>query len=225
MTWSSRVGDRLRTTAKEAAVGTRMSNVRNQGNSAVQRHHAAEPVVVRLAADGSSLAPVGRAAAHEAPGLLHLAVSIQVLDLTSHRWLLQRRAAEKALFANCWANTCCTHPVPGEEPASAARRRVHEEIGLIVEDLVPAGTFTYQATDIKSGLVEHEHDHVFVAVVDTSTATADPTEISELALLPFEEALAVLQSEDGAPWAGEVLTRSKAALLQTYTTSSRPSQH
>lgn len=171
----------------------------------------ADQMVVSVGRNGTVGAPVARTVAHRAPGTLHLAVSLQVVDPTG-RWLLQRRAPGKALFADRWANTCCTHPMPGEDPASAARRRVREETGLAVGALIAAGSFTYRATDDRTGLVEHEHDHVFVAVLDTRAAEPDPDEIGELALLRFEDAVDLLQSDAGAPWAGDVLRRSHAAL-------------
>lgn len=170
-----------------------------------------ESMVVRLPA-GAAPVPVDRTAAHRPPGLLHLAVSVQVVDPSGQRWLLQRRAAGKALFANRWANTCCTHPAPGVEPVVAARRRLWEETGLLVGDLVPAGSFVYRAEDPRSGLVEHEHDIVLAAVADVERAEPNPDEISELALLPFDQALDLLRSEAGVPWAPTILCRSYAAL-------------
>jgi isopentenyl-diphosphate delta-isomerase len=189
-----------------------MSDSAALGDGAMARKRPSEPLVVRIEADGSAGGPIARTIAHQSPGVLHLAVSLQVVDLTHGRWLLQRRAASKALFPNRWANTCCTHPAPGEDPARAAVRRVRQEIGLVVEDLVAAGSFTYHATDPLSGFVEYEHDFVFVATVDTGPAEADPNEISALALLPFEDAIDLLQSDAGAPWAADVVRRSQAAL-------------
>lgn len=172
---------------------------------------AGEPMIVAVGESGSAGGPVARNLAHQAPGVRHLAVSLQVVDADG-RWLLQRRASSKALFPGRWANTCCTHPAPGEAPAEAAMRRVQEETGLSVTDLVPAGTFEYRAVDEASGLVEDELDHVFVCIVDTSTAVADAEEISELARLPFPSALRLVTSSAGAPWAAEVLRMSFGAL-------------
>ena len=170
-----------------------------------------EQMVVALDEELDPLSAVPRSVAHTAPGVLHLAVSLQVVDL-SGRWLIQRRAASKLTFAGRWANTCCTHPEPGEDPAVAAARRASQEVGLVVSDLLPAGSFVYRARDEPSGLVEWEHDHVFVAVADTSGAAADPAEIDEVACLFYEDAYRLVASADGAPWAAEVLRRSFVAL-------------
>lgn len=172
----------------------------------------ADPLIVRIGDDGCPGPSVLRSVAHAAPGILHLAVSIQVVDRRTGRWLLQRRAGSKAVFPGRWANTCCTHPAPGEEPAAAAVRRLHEETGLVVDDLVPGEPFTYHAVDSRSGFVEHEHDHVFAVLADTWLASPDPDEIDELIRLPFPSALTLAESGAGAPWAGEVLRRSYLAL-------------
>lgn len=160
--------------------------------------------VVTILPDGAPGPPVPLMRAHEAPGILHLAVSVALID-PDGRWLLQRRAASKRTFPTRWANACCTHPRPGELPADAAARRVSEELGLEVRDLAPAGIFSYRASDPGSGLVEHELDHVFVAVLDTSGAAPDPAEVGELARLRLADALALVASADGTPWAEEVL--------------------
>lgn len=99
-------------------------------------------------------------AAHQPPGQLHRALSVFLFD-PSGRLLLQQRAPAKHHFRERWSNTCCTHPRPGENVLEAGRRRLHEEMGVSV-DLASAGTFTYKAVDVESGLVEHEVDHVLV---------------------------------------------------------------
>lgn len=160
--------------------------------------------VVTIAPDGSLGPSVGRLVAHQPPGILHLAVSVALVDADG-LWLLQRRAASKAVFPGRWANSCCTHPQPGEEPAQAAIRRISQELGLQLSELQPAGIFTYHAADPVSGLVEHEVDHVFLGLADTAAAAPDPDEIGEVAHMPFGRALELVLSDTGTPWAPEVL--------------------
>ena len=163
--------------------------------------------VVTIGHDGSSGVGVSREQAHLPPGVLHLAVSVQVVDLHG-RWLVQCRAGAKVAFANRWANTCCTHPGVGEDPQQAVARRLRQELGLVIGCLRPAGAFVYRAVDPVSGLVEHELDHVFVAVSNTDDVAADPLEVSQFARLGYAEALRLVTSVRGAPWAGEVLRRA-----------------
>jgi isopentenyl-diphosphate Delta-isomerase len=118
-------------------------------------------------------APVGSCPvteAHTPPGQLHRAFSVLLFDVAG-RVLLQRRALTKNRFAGRWANTCCSHPAPGEDVIESACRRLHEELGLRVEAgaLRERGRFTYRAADPGSDTVEHEFDHVLVGRHD-----ADP---------------------------------------------------
>ncbi|MEM9778369.1 MAG: NUDIX domain-containing protein, partial [Pseudomonadota bacterium] len=71
------------------------------------------------------LTPVGKLEAHER-GLRHPAVSVFVMD--GDRILLQQRALSKYHTPGLWANTCCTHPHWGEDPADCANRRLTEEL-------------------------------------------------------------------------------------------------
>lgn len=148
-----------------------------------------------------------RSVAHQAPGVLHLAVSIQLID-PDGALLIQRRATSKPIFSSLWANSCCTHPLPGESPRHAADRRVQEELGFGPLDLVAVGSFRYRAADPVSGLVEHELDHVFVGIAPAAEANPDPAEVDEVAVLPVEEALRVVDGPGGAPWAGAVVRRA-----------------
>lgn len=108
-------------------------------------------------------------------GQRHRAVSVFIFDAIG-RILLQRRADDKYHSAGRWANTCCSHPRPGESPADAAQRRLREEMGLECA-LTPAGTFTYRS-DVGGGLVEHELDHVFIGR-STREPVPNPSEVRE----------------------------------------------
>ncbi|HEX5742248.1 MAG TPA: isopentenyl-diphosphate Delta-isomerase, partial [Pilimelia sp.] len=129
-------------------------------------------------AEGRPCGSASVADAHKAPGALHRAFSVVLLDPRG-RLLLQRRAAHKTRFPGRWANTCCGHPAPGEPILAAARRRLREELGVAAE-LTEVGRYVYRAEDPGNGLVEHEYDHVLRGTVDPDVALApDPGEVAE----------------------------------------------
>ena len=160
---------------------------------------ASDDLVVLLNDDGSEAGTEDKAAAHEAPGRLHLAFSVFLFD-ASGRVLLQQRAAGKALFAGLWSNSCCSHPRPGEAVADASRRRVQEELGIRCE-VEEVGVFDYHAHDPVSGGVERERVHVLAGATDAAPVP-DAGEVAGFELAPFESVLADLH-DDGTrytPW-------------------------
>jgi isopentenyl-diphosphate Delta-isomerase len=93
--------------------------------------------------------------AHE-QGKLHRALSVFIFN-DQNELLLQRRAFGKYHSEGLWSNTCCTHPMQGEEILTAAKRRLKEEMGMKCE-LKELFKFTYQA-HLDNNLTEHEIDH------------------------------------------------------------------
>lgn len=158
--------------------------------------------VVLVDRDGRALGERQKLAAHQAPGHLHLAISALLFD-DAGRVLLQRRAPDKYHFPRVWANSCCSHPQPGEDPALAAVSRVREELGIDCE-LSFAGRFVYRATCATSGLVEHELDLVYVGALD-SAPDPDPDEVEELCLVDPAALRSGTVPGDLAPWLPGVL--------------------
>jgi len=100
--------------------------------------------------------------AHE-KGLLHRAFSIFIFN-SKGELLLQQRSPNKYHSGNLWTNTCCSHPSFGESLASAANRRLMEEMGFDCS-LTYGFNFIYKAS-FDNGLIEHEFDHVFFGKSD-----------------------------------------------------------
>jgi len=94
-------------------------------------------------------------------GKLHRAFSIFVFNKEG-QLLLQKRAKEKYHSPGLWANTCCSHPRPGELLEEAAKRRLKEEMGFEC-GLKKIFSFIYKA-EFENGLVEHELDHVLMGI-------------------------------------------------------------
>ena len=124
-------------------------------------------------------------------GVLHRAFSVFIFD-GAGRLLLQKRARGKYHSGGLWSNTACGHPRPGEATASAARRRLREEMSLDCE-LREAFEFVYRA-ELDGALVEHEYDHVFVGTHDAEPAP-DPAEVEEWRWVSMRELREGLRDE------------------------------
>ncbi|MCL8027598.1 isopentenyl-diphosphate Delta-isomerase [Nocardioides bruguierae] len=146
--------------------------------------------VVLLDEAGQPIGTTDRTTVHTTGTPLHLAFSLYVVD-AEDRLLLTRRALGKTAWPGVWTNSCCGHPRPGESSQDAARRRVHEELGLDL-GAQPLTTvlpdFRYRAVDV-SGVVENEVCPVHVVRLPAgATLSPDPAEVAELAWVPWATA-------------------------------------
>ncbi|MEV4130744.1 isopentenyl-diphosphate Delta-isomerase [Dactylosporangium sp. NPDC049742] len=183
------------------------SSSSSSGSSSRESH-----LVELVDAGGGAVGSMTVDEAHRAPGLLHRAFSVLLVD-DDGRLLLQQRAAVKTRFALRWANACCGHPVPGETVTSAATRRLVEELGVSAVPLREVGVYVYQASDPSSGRVEHEYDHVLVGhVPDISGSFAlgavDPEEVAAVEWVAVEDLEARLSHSPDlyAPWLAGVVS-------------------
>lgn len=113
---------------------------------------------------------------HKNPVPLHSAISVVIFDPDRKKMLIQQRADTKPTWPLYWSNAVCSHPLEGEEPVTAAQRRLQEEMGFSTP-LEPAFTFTYKAKyDETWG--EHEFDHVFVGTHE-GEIDPDPDEAAD----------------------------------------------
>ncbi len=114
-----------------------------------------------------------RGRCHHGDGLLHRGFSVYLFD-ERRKLLIQKRSARKDLWPGYWSNSCCSHPRPGESYEDAARRRVREELGLVLP-LKFLFRFRYQARYDSTGS-ENELCSVFVGEYRDSPEI-DPEEI------------------------------------------------
>ncbi|WP_062213234.1 isopentenyl-diphosphate Delta-isomerase [Streptomyces sp. NBRC 109706] len=179
-------------------------------------HRAAvstEPILLELVdEDGHTVGTAEKLSAHQAPGRLHRAFSVFLLD-DAGRLLLQRRALGKYHSPGVWSNTCCGHPLPGEAPFLAAARRTFEELGAAPSLLREAGTVRYNHPDPVSGLVEQEYNHLFAGVV-RQPLRPDPEEIAETAFVTPGELAGLRAGSAFSAWFGTVLDAAGPAVRE-----------
>lgn len=152
---------------------------------------------------GRVLGTAEKLSVHRVPGTLHRAFSLFGFDADG-RLLLQRRASSKYHSPLLLTNTACGHPLPGEDPADAVRRRVADELGAEVTDLASAGTVQYHVHDEASGLDEHEYNHVFVGRIDAGALRPNPEEVAEVVSVAPQELAELRRRETFTAWYDDV---------------------
>lgn len=99
--------------------------------------------------------------------------------------LLTRRAVTKKTFPGVWTNTVCGHPALGEDVIVSAKRRLKDELGLIIGEVKIISPYRYTCVDT-NGIQENEICPILVAFYD-----GDPTpnfqEVGEWKWIAWDE--------------------------------------
>ncbi|UUP16569.1 isopentenyl-diphosphate Delta-isomerase [Nitratireductor thuwali] len=167
--------------------------------------------VVLVDPEGQPTGIAGKLEAHRR-GLRHRAVSVFLLN-GAGEMLIQQRAAGKYHSPGRWANACCTHPRPGEEPAAAAARRLGEELGIRSPPIFPFGTVAYRET-VSPTLIEDEVCQLFTGRFDAAVRP-NPAEVAATRWVGKEALLMEVEStpERFAVWFRIYLERHAPALF------------
>ena len=137
---------------------------------------------------------------HQGSGLLHRAFSIFLFD-GPDRVLLHRRSGQKRLWPGFWTNSCCSHPRRSENYASAARRRLLEELGVTAE-LSWLYQFQYAASYRNLG-AERELCAVLIGDLERpDSVRANRNEVQEWGWFACDEVDRWVQRQPGqfTPW-------------------------
>ncbi len=141
--------------------------------------------VVLLDESGTGIGVADKARVHHADTPLHLAFS-SYLFAPDGRLLLTRRALHKKTWPGVWTNSCCGHPAPGEDAATAVTRRLADDLGVAdveLELVLPA--FRYRAV-MENGVVENEMCPVFRGRLDHDPVP-NPDEVDDFEWVPWAD--------------------------------------
>lgn len=95
---------------------------------------------------------------------LHRGFSLFIFN-SKKQLLITQRSFTKATFPGLWTNTVCGHPAPGETIEAAAKRRLKQELNLIIFHPKLVSTYRYRFADI-NGVVENEICPILIAKCD-----------------------------------------------------------
>jgi len=159
--------------------------------------------VILVDVKDNEIGSVDKISAHVGDGRLHRAFSVFILN-DHGQILLQRRAFSKYHCPGLWANSCCSHPQPGEDIEDSAKTRLQEELGINAA-ISRIGKVLYQVR-LPNGLVEHELDHIFVGFY-SGIVNPNPTEVFECKWLDVSTLRndISMDTDSYVPWLREVL--------------------
>lgn len=155
---------------------------------------------------------------------LHRAFSVFLFD-ERNRLLLQQRAHSKITFPLVWTNTCCSHPLHGQDPPEvdgpedvasgavpgvkrAAIRKLEHELGirpgkLHANSLKFCTRLHYCAADSTEPEPdlwgEHELDYILLAKADVDLKP-NPEEVEAVRYVDPEELAEMMDASSGISW-------------------------
>jgi len=131
--------------------------------------------------------------AHHANTKLHAAFSCYVFN-TDGKILVTQRAHTKKVWPGVWTNSCCGHPMPGEEREDAILRRLSYELGMTARDITCVLPHYVYKAPAYIGIVEHEFCPVYVAVA-MSEPHPNPNEVNDFRWLEWREFIDILHTD------------------------------
>ncbi|MBC2607127.1 isopentenyl-diphosphate Delta-isomerase [Pelagicoccus albus] len=155
--------------------------------------------VVLLDDDYEQIGTLSKDIAHTGETPLHLAFSLFLFD-SRGRLLVQQRARSKMTWAGVWSNSCCGHPMLGEEIEDAVYRRTRYELGVeldAVECVLPH--FRYRA--FWNGIWENELCPVWVGFLEETPAHFEKSEVEAVDWVDWQAFAAASENPEGSEFA------------------------
>jgi isopentenyl-diphosphate delta-isomerase len=138
---------------------------------------------------------------HDGDGILHRAFLSMVFNRAGEL-VLTRRSLDKRLWPGYWDGTVASHTVKGEDYEQASRRRLKQEIGLVVDDVRYLFKFRYNARYKNIGSENEICAVTVVDDVDDNRMVPDRNEISDVRAVAMQDLLDEVRGDrtDFTPW-------------------------
>ena len=151
--------------------------------------------------DNGTLQPREKMEVHK-KGLRHKAISVFLFS--GKELLIQQRALSKYHTPGLWANTCCTHPYWQEASEACAKRRLYQELGINVSELVYKDKIEYKA-EVGNDLIENEIVDIFVCYFDKKSVVKidiNPEEVMSTKWINIDNLISEIRKnpDQFTPW-------------------------
>lgn len=146
--------------------------------------------------------PTGLVARNEvhARGLWHKSAHVFLFDAEGHLFI-QRRAADKDLYADLWDYSVGEHLTPGETYLAGAIRGLEEELGVSGVALRQVGDANAHGVQLPGGGTDNEFQLAFTGEFH-GEIRPDPVEVAEVRTIALESLRVWLERapEQFTPW-------------------------
>ncbi len=109
--------------------------------------------VVLVDKKNNILGTMPKAEVHQRKTPLHRAFSVFLFNKDG-KLLLQQRSHKKKTWPLVWSNSCCGHPGLDESNIDAAKRRIKDELGIELDNILEIEPYRYKFS--KDGVMENE---------------------------------------------------------------------
>lgn len=142
-------------------------------------------------------------------GLLHRSITV-FLRNSKGEVFLQQRSKNDGWLPGFWTASCTGHVKSEEDPASAAKREMKEELGISCE---PIFLFQFLAPTVKSGEVLEREIDVVYEVISDDDLQLDIIELEGGQFLAFEDCKKFFESNS------DKITPDAVVAFEKYRTS------
>lgn len=162
-----------------------------------------QTLVVLVDEQNNPIGTLEKDSVHSKNTPLHRAFSLFVFN-HKKELLITQRAKNKKTFPGVWTNTVCGHLLPEETTVSAAKRRLKDELGIVIENIQEVAPYRYRFAD-NNGIVENEICPILVGYFN-GDPQPNSQEVEDWKWMNWQDFLAEIKNDtvnEYSPWCKE----------------------